>query len=65
MLGIALAFLVRSPNPCFDLDMADLVSPLNGDRDDDYHTRSLLTRSNLLLQANILYALQKEVGASK
>ena len=50
MLGSALAVLVRSPNPCFDSDMADLVSPLNGDRDDDYHTRSLLTCSNLFLQ---------------
>ena len=39
------------PNLRFDSDMADLVSPLNGDRDDNYHTRSLLTRSNLLLQS--------------
>ena len=51
MLGIALAVLVRSPNPRFDSDMADLVSPLNGDRDDDYHTRYLLNRYNLLLQS--------------
>ena len=51
VLGRSLSVLVRSPNPRFDLDMADLVSPLNGDRDDDYHTRSLLTRSNLLLQS--------------
>ena len=51
MLGIALVVLVRSPNPRFDSDMADLVSPLSGDRDDDYHTRYLLTRSNLLLQS--------------
>ena len=50
VLGSALAVLVRYPNTRFDSDMADLVSPLNGDRDDDYHTRSLLTRSNLLLQ---------------
>ena len=51
MLGIALAVLVRSPNPRFDSDMADPVSPLNGDRNDDYLTRSLLTRSNLLLHS--------------
>ena len=51
MLGSALAVLLRSSNPRFDSDMADLVSPFNGDRDDDYHTRSLLTRSNLLLQS--------------
>ena len=51
VLGIAFAVLVRSPNPRFDSDMADPVSPLNGDRDDDYHTRSLLTRSTLLLQS--------------
>ena len=51
VLGSALTVLVRSPNPLFDSDMADLVSPLNGDRNDDYHTRSLLTRSNLLLQS--------------
>ena len=51
VIGSALVVLVRSPNPRFDSDMADLISPLNGDRDDDYHTRSLLTRSNLLLQS--------------
>ena len=51
VLGSALAALVRSPNPRFESDMADLVSPLNNDRDDDYLTRSLLTRSNLLLQS--------------
>ena len=50
-LGSTLAVVVRSPNPRFNLDMADLVSPLNCDTDDDYHTRYLLTRSNLLLQS--------------
>ena len=50
-IGSALVVLVRSPNPHFDLDMADLVSVLNDDRDDDYLKRSLLTRSNLLLQS--------------
>ena len=62
--------------------MADLVSPLNGDRDDDYHASvqylclqgqyQLILPPNgmqdeliLALQAKILYALQKEVGASK
>ena len=58
MLGSALAVVVRSPNPSFDSDMVDLVSPLNGDRDDDYHTRSLLTRSNLLLQSLQYLCLQ-------
>ena len=58
MLGSALAVVVRSPNPRFDSDMADLVSPLNGDRDDDYHTRSLLTCSNLLLQSVQYICLQ-------
>ena len=51
VLGSALAVLVRSPNPRFDLDMADLISPLNNGKDNDYLTRSLLTRSNLLLQS--------------
>ena len=51
VLGSAMAVIVRSPNPRFESDIADLISPLNGDRDDNYHTRSLLTRSNLLLQS--------------
>ena len=38
--------------------MADLVSTLNGDRDDDYHTRSVLTCSNLLLQSVQYLCLQ-------
>ena len=50
MLGSALVVLVRSPDPHFYLDMAELVSPLNDDRDDDCLTRYLLTLSNLLLQ---------------
>ena len=51
VLGSALGVLVMSPNPRFDLDMADLVSPLNDDRDDDCLTSSVLTRFNLLLQS--------------
>ena len=35
VISSALAVLVRSPNPLFDSDMADLVSTLNADRDDD------------------------------
>ena len=51
MLGIVLAVLVRSPNPHFDSDMANPISPLDGDRNDDYYTISLLTHSNLLLES--------------
>ena len=58
VLGSSLEVLVRSPNPRFDSDMADLVSPLNDDRDDNYLTRSLLTRSNLLLQSVQCLCLQ-------
>ena len=51
VLVSALAVLVWSPNPRFDSDMADLVSPLNYDRDDDCLTSSALTISNFLLQS--------------
>ena len=53
-----MTLLVRSPNPRFDSDMADLVSPLNDDRDDDYLTRFLLNRSNILLQSGQYLRLQ-------
>ena len=58
VLGSALTVLVRYPNPRFDSDMADLVSPLKNDREDDYLTRSLLTLSNLLLQSVQYLVLQ-------
>ena len=58
VLDSALTVLVSSPNPLFDSDMADLISPLNGDRDNDYHTRYLLTCSNLLLQSVQYLCLQ-------
>ena len=38
--------------------MADLVYPLNDVRDNKYLTRSLLTRSNLLLQRVQYFRLQ-------